>query len=263
MKVREVSAGTTAQPNADFVELQMVSPGQTNVSGHVLRLYDAAGTGTDCILPTDITNGADNARILFGTVEYENGIMVPYPDFSIPPLLHADGGAVCFESIDCVSWGSFSGSTTSPAGTPFPGGIPPDQSIDRKELAGDPQDTGDSASDFEAEAPSPISNTINSPARPTATCQPAPPTSVVNLKAKVKGGRATITGQILPPAPGEKVSLTFFANGSPLRKIATKSATLNPDSKFKKRFKVPSDSTRCKVKVAFMGSPLGKKKFKC
>jgi len=240
----------------------MVSPGQTNVSGHILHLYDAAGARTDCTLPTDVTNGADNARILFGTVEYENGIMVPIPDFSIPPLLHADGGAVCFESIDCVSWGTFGGSTTSPAGTPFPGGIPQDQSIDRKESAGDPQDTGNSASDFEAEAPSPVSNTINSPTRPTATCQPAPPT-LQGLKAKVKGGRATITGTIQPPAPGDKVSLTFFANGSPLRKIAKKSATLDADSKFKKRFKVPTDSTRCKVKVVFKGSTLGQKKFTC
>ena len=79
----------------------------------------------------------------------------------------------------------------------------------------------------------------------------------------MKGGRATISGEIQPPAPGEKVSLTFFANGSPLRKIATKSATLDADSKFKKRFKVPADSTRCKMKVAFAGSTLGKKKFKC
>jgi hypothetical protein len=79
----------------------------------------------------------------------------------------------------------------------------------------------------------------------------------------VKGGRATISGKINPPAPGDRVKLTFFANGSPLRKIATKSATLNAESRFKKRFRVPSDSTRCKVVVRFKGSKLGQKKFRC
>jgi hypothetical protein len=83
------------------------------------------------------------------------------------------------------------------------------------------------------------------------------------LKAKVKGNKAIITGQIAPPAPGEKVSLTFFANGSALKKVAKKSAELNADSRFKRKFKVPAESTRCKVKVAFKGDNLGKKKFKC
>jgi hypothetical protein len=59
------------------------------------------------------------------------------------------------------------------------------------------------------------------------------------------------------------VKLTFFANGSPLRKVVKRTATLNADSKFKKSFRVPADSTRCKVKVAFQGQAVGRKKFKC
>jgi hypothetical protein len=38
---------------------------------------------------------------------------------------------------------------------------------------------------------------------------------------------------------------------------------LNASSEFKKRFKVPSDSTRCKVVVRFKGAKLGQKKFRC
>jgi hypothetical protein len=59
------------------------------------------------------------------------------------------------------------------------------------------------------------------------------------------------------------VTMTFFANGSPLRKVAKKSDALDGQSKFKKSFRVPGDSTRCKVKVAFKGQALGQKKFRC
>ena len=86
---------------------------------------------------------------------------------------------------------------------------------------------------------------------------------MTGYRAKVRGNKAVITGTIHPPNPGKQVKLTFFANGSPLRKIAKKSATLNADSKFKKKFGVPTASTRCKVKVAFQGQAVGQKKFKC
>jgi hypothetical protein len=88
-------------------------------------------------------------------------------------------------------------------------------------------------------------------------------TTTHHLKVRTKGGRATISGRIQPPAPGEKVSLTFFANGSPHRKIAKKSDTLNTDSRFRKSFRVPADSTRCRIRVAFQGDAVGKKTFRC
>jgi hypothetical protein len=59
------------------------------------------------------------------------------------------------------------------------------------------------------------------------------------------------------------VKLTFFANGSPLRRVASKRAALNAESEFSKRFKVPSDSIRCKIVVRFQGSKMGQKKFRC
>jgi hypothetical protein len=256
MEVQEVSAGTTAQPNADFVELQMTAPFQGNVSGHQLLLYDAAGMQTECTLPADVSSEIVNDPILFGTTEFQS-LVSDDPDFIVPPLLHSDGGAVCWENIDCVSWGSFAGTTTSPAGTPEAGGIPPDMSINRG------ADTDDSNSDFTPGPPSPDANGATTLG--TASCgAPGPgPVSVQGLKAKVKGNRVTITGKIEPPAPGDNVTLTLFANGSPLRKVAKKSDELDANSEFKKRFKIPSDSTRCKVKVQFRGQAVGKKRFKC
>jgi hypothetical protein len=263
MEVQEVSAGTIAHPNADFAELEMTQPNQGVVSGHQLILYDAAGSAMECTLPGNVPNDDLGHPVLIGTTEFQANEAFDDPDFLIPPLLHSDGGAVCWEDIDCVSWGTFSGTTTHPAGTPEAGGIPPDQSIDRV------ADTNNSDTDF-VDDPTPDPNANADSTLGTATCAPPGPGggggsgfALKGLKAKVRGSRAIITGRIEPPAPGEKVKLRFFANGSPLRKIAKKSATLNADSKFKKSFRVPSDSTRCRVKVAFRGDPVGKKTFRC
>lgn len=270
MEVNEVFAGSPPQAGADFVELRMKAPGQNIVGGHKLHLYTAPDiyglvTRHECTIPANVTaNTATNAPILFATAEAQ--AMWP-ADFTIPPLLGGEGGAVCFENIDCVSWGSFTGATTSPAGTPEPGGIPSGQSLGRTG-----PDTNDSAADFMATSPSPEANGGGNLGG--AACQASAPGpggggpgqgqyEVKGLTAKVRGSRATIKGRIDPPVPGEKVALTLFANGSPLRKIARKSATLDAQGEFSKRFAVPADATRCKVSVQFQGQKVGQKKFRC
>lgn len=280
MKVVEVFSGTTTDASADFVELQMYMAAQNFVGGHGLHVYGAPtypgepSPRSDCTIPSNVPNGANQATILFSTSQAQTAFGTA--DFTMPPLLSGAGGAVCFENIDCVSWGSFSGTTTHPAGNPEPGGIPPDQSIHRNISGGNPglledsDDTNDSAPDF---APGPESATANGPTNlGTLSCQAGGPGGgggggggyeVQGLKARVRGSRVTISGKIRPSAPGETVSLTFFADGSPLRKITKKQAALNTDGKFTKRFRVPSDSTRCKVTVKFKGAAVGKKKFRC
>jgi hypothetical protein len=259
MKVDEVFTGTASDASADFVELEMQAPGQGNVSGHPLQLFDATGARSDCALPTDVPNQSTGDEILFATAAADAAFPIT-PDFVIPAMLDGTSGAACFAGVDCVSWGSFTGSTPSPAGTPFAGGIPPGQSIDRV------TDANNSASDFALSAPNPE---VNSGGAVAMTCQRftggggGGAASVKDLRARVKAGRAIISGRIDPPAPGQRVKLTFFANGSPLRKVGTKSATLNADSRFKKSFGVPADSTRCRVRVAFGGGSVGKKTFRC
>jgi hypothetical protein len=259
MRVDEVFTGTGSDANADFVELEMQAVGQGNVSGHPLQLFDAGGAQFDCDLPVDVPNENVGGRILFATAAAEAAVPVN-ADFVIPPMLDGSSGAACFAGVDCVSWGSFSGTTPSPAGTPFAGGIPGGESIERG------GDTDNSAVDFTTAAPNPQNNVGG---LGSMTCQPftgsggAGQSFLQGLKAKVRGNRAVVSGKILPPAPGRRVVLTFFANGSPLRKIAKKSATLNADSRFKKSFGVPADATRCRIKVAFEGAPMGKKTFRC
>src|SRR5688572_10968402 len=68
MMIREVFAGSAAQPNAHFVELQMHSSGQNFVDGKQVKIFDAAGTELGSSTFTgSVSNGANQASILVGT----------------------------------------------------------------------------------------------------------------------------------------------------------------------------------------------------
>jgi hypothetical protein len=100
---------------------------------------------------------------------------------------------------------------------------------------------------------------------PTTTIGPS---IFKKIKAKVSGLIATISGQLLPAIPGGKIFMTFYANGSPLKKIAKGKAKMNAEGQYKKKFKVPGDATRCMVKLQFKGDAFhlgskAKKKFSC
>ncbi len=79
--------------------------------------------------------------------------------------MSASGGAACWAgSIDCVSWGSFTGSLTG-VGTPVDsGGIPNGMALRRSISSGcgtlleGGDDTNDSAADFFDAAPAPRNN---------------------------------------------------------------------------------------------------------
>jgi hypothetical protein len=175
-KVTEVFAGQLLQPNADFVELQMYQSGQVVLNSHKLSLYAANGSATECTIPQNVPNGANQAHILFATAEAQTAFGTA--DFTIPaPLIDPAGGAVCFGlGVDCVTWGSFSGSVTDDKGavTNPEAAIPSDQSIHRS-LGADAMlqatdDTNNSANDF---APAAESATSNGPLNlGSLTCTP-------------------------------------------------------------------------------------------
>jgi hypothetical protein len=172
MKVTEVFAGQTLQPNADMVELQMYQAGQNQVSGHKLTLYEASGTAHECTISSNVANATNQAHILFATTEAQS--LFGSADFTIPAFLSGSSGAACFEGIDCVTWGSFGGSvsdTKGPVVSPE-AAIPDGQSIHRSLGANatleDPDDTNNSADDF---APGSESGTPNGVANlGTLTC---------------------------------------------------------------------------------------------
>jgi hypothetical protein len=169
MSIREVYAGSVASPQSQYVELQMWSPGQNEVGGRSLKTYGATGgaTGTNPF-SGKVPGGANQSTILLATpaAESEFGVVADAP--MTPGQLSPAGGAACWaETIDCVSWGNFSGSLPGPAGSPAgPTGIPDGMALRRTISAGcatllEPTDDRDnSAADFTAVFPNPRPNSV-------------------------------------------------------------------------------------------------------
>lgn len=175
MEIREVNPGSTISPGSEYVELQMYAAGQNLVGGHFLRAYGPTGSviATNTF-PADVKGDADQSTLVLATSEAESQFGFA-ADGPISPSGQLDplGGAVCWETIDCVSWGSFSGSLPSPAGSPAaPGGIPDGMALRRTITPGcatllEPTDDHDnSAADFSAVFPGPRPNSVPASERP-------------------------------------------------------------------------------------------------
>jgi hypothetical protein len=169
MVIREVYPGSAEHPDAEYVELQMYAANQNHVGGHFLSTYSAGGTvnGTQAFA-ADVPRGANQSTIVLATPEAESqfGIVADGP-ISPSGQLDPAGGAVCWESFDCMSWGSFSGSPPSSAGSAAaPGGIPDGMALRRTIAPGCPtllepsDDRDNSAIDFSAVFPSPRPNSV-------------------------------------------------------------------------------------------------------
>ena len=169
IQIREVYPGSAANPGAEYVELQMWAADQHLVAGHVLRTYDGAGavTGSDALL-ADVPHGADQSTLVLATpeAEAEFGFLADAP-LAPSGRLDPAGGAVCWENIDCVAWGGFSGSLPSSAGSPAdPSGVPSGMALRRTIAPGCASlleltdDRDDSAADFAAVFPGPRPNSV-------------------------------------------------------------------------------------------------------
>jgi hypothetical protein len=169
--VREVFTGSATNPAADYVELQMWAGGQNFVNGGQLSVYNANGTLNHDYTPTSmVANGSDNATFLIGGSAFHTEFPAKTADFTDASLnMSAAGGAVCWPTnsapIDCASWGSFTGTLPSPAGSPVSAsGITAGKAIQRSIAPGCPtlleqaDDTNDSATDFSEVDPAPRAN---------------------------------------------------------------------------------------------------------
>ena len=189
--ISEAYPGSAAQPEASFLELQEWSPEQNLVGGHTITLYEASGAAIDTfVFPANLPGiGVDQQTMLVG----DSGVAAAFgvtpdlvdSDFNIP----AGGGAACWDGLDCVSWGNFSGSTSPSSGVPVDApGIPDGSSIERRISRGtcanrldEKDDSNDSDTDFFDAVPSPQSYaTVPTP----PACTPPAPTPVVTLDGK-------------------------------------------------------------------------------
>lgn len=171
MKITEVFAGTSDDPAAQFVEMQMYADNQRFLASHEVVVYDAAGEEAGSFTFTNaVENGSNQAYVLLATPEAEEAFGVT-ADLAMDNVITAGGGKVCFMSsqgsaVDCASWGRFSGDDAG-SGTPFnaPVGLVADRSMDRDTSGGENadgldagDDTDDSAADFELASPTPTNN---------------------------------------------------------------------------------------------------------
>jgi len=166
--VREVYPGSSAGPDAEYVELQAYAAAQNFVRGHSVALLDAAGGQVaSASFSADVPAGGNQITLLLASAAAESqfGVIADagLPGGSLDPM----GGAVCWEALDCVSWGSFHGSTASPAGAPAdPGGVPDGMALRRTIAPGcaslfeATDDRADSAADFFDAFPAPRPNSV-------------------------------------------------------------------------------------------------------
>jgi hypothetical protein len=189
MRIRAIFKGPT---DVSFVELQMTQPGQNLTAGRKLTYYDSTATTTHSSpVFTDVAHG-DNQR----TILIADTAQPTTPDFTWGTLWQninsdANGGAICYENIDCVAWGpNFTGGALlpSPAGTPL-SNLSSSQVAARNITANCPtaldnaDDTNDSAADFSFVVGFPVR--ANS-ATPTETVCPPAPGTVAKAKCKKK-----------------------------------------------------------------------------
>jgi hypothetical protein len=170
MQIREIYPGSIGHPTEEYVELQMWAAGQNLVGGKTVRIFNSAGTEVGgAKFPRDVTNGANQSTLVLATPE-ANAQFGIVADAEWPAnTLDSGGGMICWDIIDCVSWGNFEGSKTSPSpsGTPALGGGIPDGKALRRSIAREcptlleaRDDTDNSAADFFEAEPNPRPNSV-------------------------------------------------------------------------------------------------------
>lgn len=165
MVVQEAYPGSAINPSSEFVELQMYTANQNFVAGHPVRFYSATGAQTaSATFAGSVPNGQNQRSILIATPEAVTQFGVA-ADLSIGAGLDPSGGAACWSTFDCVSWGNFTGSAALPSATGTPeAAIPDGSSLCRSIAAGNPtllesgDDTDNSANDFLPTPPAPRNN---------------------------------------------------------------------------------------------------------
>ena len=228
ISVREVFPGSGSSPQAQYVELQMYAGGQDHVQGHTLTFYDkSGGSSGSATFGGDVGAGATQSTILAASTAAESqfGVLadVSMPGTSLDPA----GGAVCWEALDCVAWGSFKGSVLGPVGSPAdPGGIPDGMALQRTIAPGCPtlleagDDSNDSATDFFDAAPAPRPNSVPPSERACATQAGGGGAGAGQKGGGAGSGRATCRPQTTirsgPPRASRKRTATFrFASSRP------------------------------------------------
>ena len=179
IRIRKFFPGTALEPNAQYVELQMIAEGQVVVGGFSLVVLDSTGSEVGTFtFPGFLSNGLNQSSILIATPEAEAFFGIT-ADLTMTPVLDVASGRMCFAgSVDCVSWGSYAAFPSVGSGTPFgsPDALELGWAVRRDISAGDStllearDDTNDSDGDFDYAFPVPRNNAGDVGVPPASTC---------------------------------------------------------------------------------------------
>jgi hypothetical protein len=219
MSVREVATNPAGADSA-YIELQMYASGQNFVGGHSVSFY--TGTGTlltklDIPAAGDVPNGQNQRTVLIGDTAAPGTPDISYPVLGDAVQTYGTGGAACWDTIDCVSWGNFTGNASLPSSAGTPAAAIPDGQALRRSIApgcatllesGD--DTNNSSADFALTAPGPRNNSVtpteeacgggggggdNQAPETTITKAPKPKTTKTTAKFRFKSSEPNSTFQ--------------------------------------------------------------------
>lgn len=132
--IDEMLTSYGGDPNVQFIEMRMLASLQSFVGNSVFAAFDSTGTYTGDILvvPNNVAKSGSGTRWLVGTMAFQTATGLA-PDFIMQPgVLPTGGGMVCFGGggglspknpptwdrtniatyVDCVAYGTFSGSGT-------------------------------------------------------------------------------------------------------------------------------------------------------
>lgn len=211
MSVREVATNPAGADSA-FIELQMYSPGQNFVAGHPVTFYTASGTLLATFsLTTGVPNGDNQRTVLIGDTAAAGSPDFTYAMLSDAVQTYGPGGAACFDTVDCVSWGAFTGAAMLPSqpGTPAPA-IPDGSSLERSITpgcatlleAGD--DANNSVADFSLAAPSPRSNSVTPTEKACGGGDTDAPQTTITKMPKAKTTKTTAKFKFSADEQGSK-----------------------------------------------------------
>ena len=180
IKVVQVFGGSEANPNAQYVMLQMFSAGQNLVGGKSARVYNGDGSvAATFTFPSNVANGADQATLLIGTSQAAALFGVPMDLVISPVTTTGQGFKVCWEPTpfpsSCLAVGLYTADAA--AGAPSKMGDLAGLALTRRlDICGGAatldacDDTTDSAGDFIATLPSPKNNAGTTGTLPSSTC---------------------------------------------------------------------------------------------
>ncbi|MFT3924590.1 MAG: DUF4215 domain-containing protein [Myxococcales bacterium] len=175
MSIREVFTGYYLGLNSSYIELQMYAAGQNKLSGHSVLIYGSDGALVqEATFAANVSSALNQDSVLIATAEAQTKFNI-VADLTLANPIDPLGGKICFETIDCVSWGNYTGPTSGTGHPAGPGdGIPRGKSFERSTKSNatleGADDTNDSFTDFQLAVPSPRNNAGQLGTLPASDC---------------------------------------------------------------------------------------------